>query len=48
MTLFTKNIKIGDFTLLSQEPRDSSRSWSGSQIQRSTVIQYYEIQFTLN
>lgn len=48
MSLFSKNIKIGDFTLSSQEPRYSNRSWTGSQIQRSTGIQYYEIQFTLN
>ncbi|MCW6030163.1 hypothetical protein [Pantoea sp. JK] len=48
MALFTKNIKIGDFTLSSQEPRYSNRSWTGSQLQRSTGIQYYEIQFTLN
>jgi hypothetical protein len=48
MALFTKNIKIGDFQLSSQEPRYSNRSWTGSQIQRSTGIQYYQISFTLN
>jgi len=48
MALFSKNIKIGDFTLSSVEPRYSNRSWTGSQIQRSTGIQYYSIQFTLS
>lgn len=48
MALFSQNIKIGDFTLSSVEPRYSNRSWAGTQIQRSTGIQYYSIQFTLN
>lgn len=48
MALFSNNIKIADFQLSSTEPRYSNTSWTGSQITRSTGIQYYEIQFTLN
>lgn len=48
MALFTNNIKVTDFQLTSTEPRYSNRSWTGTQIQRSTGIQYYQIQFSLN
>ena len=48
MALFSDNIKISDFQISSTEPRYSNRSWTGSQIQRSTNIQYYTVQFTLN
>lgn len=48
MALFSTNIKVTDFQLTSTEPKYSNRSWTGTQIQRSTGIQYYQIQFTLN
>jgi len=48
MALFSNNIKVTDFQLSSQEPRYSNRSWTGTQITRSTGIQYYQINFTLN
>jgi hypothetical protein len=48
MALFSNNIKITDFQLTSTEPKYSNRSWTGTQIQRSTGIQYYQLQFTMN
>ncbi|MGX9299885.1 hypothetical protein IAQ00_13645 [Pantoea ananatis] len=48
MALFSNNLKVTDFQLSSNEPRYSNRSWTGTQITRSTGIQYYQINFTLN
>jgi len=45
---FSSNIKTTNFQLSSTEPQYSNRSWNGSLITRSTNIQYYRIQFTLN
>lgn len=45
---FSQNIKITGFQLASTEPMYSNRAWNGSLITRSTNIQYYTIQFTLN
>jgi hypothetical protein len=47
MVLFTNNIKISDFKLQSTEPAYSNKSWAGTQIRRSTGIQYYQISFNL-
>lgn len=47
MALFTNNIKISDFKLQNIEPAYSNISWTGSQIRRSTGIQYYQISFNL-
>lgn len=45
---FSNNIKTNGFQLASTEPMYSNRSWNGTLITRSTGIQYYTIQFTLN
>lgn len=45
---FSNNIKITGFQLSSTEPMFSNRSWTGALITRSTNIQYYKLQFTMN
>jgi len=45
---FSDNIKITGFQLSSTEPMYSNRSWNGTLITRSTNIQYYNLQFTMN
>lgn len=45
---FSSNIKTTGFQLSSTEPMYTNRSWNGALITRSTNIQYYNIQFTLN
>ncbi|MGC1010319.1 hypothetical protein [Pantoea agglomerans] len=45
---FSSNIKTTGFQLSSTEPMYTNRSWNGALITRSTNIQYYQIQFTLN
>lgn len=45
---FSKNIKISDFTLQSKSPQYSNQSWTGQVIQRSTGVQWYTFNFTLN
>lgn len=47
MALFSSNIKTSDFKLKSTEPSYSNKSWTGTQIRRSTGIQYYQISFNL-
>lgn len=48
MALFSNKIKITNFQLSSTQPQYTNRAWSGTQITRSTGIQYYELTFTLN
>ncbi len=48
MATFTNNVKINNVQIASTEPRYSNRAWSGSEITRSTGIQYYTLQFTLS
>lgn len=45
---FSNNIKVTGFQITSTEPMYTNRAWSGSLITRSTNIQYYNLQFTLN
>lgn len=45
---FSSNIKVTGFQLSSTEPMYTNRSWNGTLITRSTNIQYYNLQFTLN
>lgn len=46
--LFSENIKITDFKLSNSQSMYSQRSWTGVEIRRTTGIQYYQIEFTLN
>ncbi|ENV4137235.1 hypothetical protein ACFJ8K_001301 [Escherichia coli] len=48
MASFSSQIKITNFQLKSTEPIYSNQTWTGQRIMRSTGIQYYQIQFTLN
>lgn len=48
MANFSNDVKITNFTLKTNEPMYSNQSWTGKRIVRSTGIQYYTIQFTLN
>lgn len=48
MTSFTNNVKVTNFQIKSIEPIYSNQTWTGQRIMRSTGIQYYQIQFTLN
>ncbi|EHK6423934.1 hypothetical protein QYN36_003038 [Salmonella enterica] len=45
---FSNNIKLSDFTLSSKSPQYSNQSWTGAVIQRSTGVQWYTFNFTLN
>lgn len=45
---FSSKIKLSDFTLSSQSPQYSNQSWTGARIQRSTGVQWYTFNFTLN
>ncbi|WP_419058929.1 hypothetical protein [Kluyvera georgiana] len=45
---FSSKVQISDFTLTSTEPKYTNQSWTGARIIRSTGIQYYTGQFTLN
>lgn len=48
MASFSKNVKVTNFQIKSTEPIYSNQTWTGQRIMRSTGIQYYQIQFTLN
>ncbi|MEP9178625.1 hypothetical protein ABKT77_07530 [Enterobacter cloacae] len=48
MASFSNNVKVTNFQLKSVEPIYSNQTWTGQRIMRSTGIQYYQIQFTLN
>ncbi|EOM9564465.1 hypothetical protein ACLB83_002541 [Escherichia coli] len=48
MASFTNNVKVTNFQIKSTEPIYSNQTWTGQRIMRSTGIQYYQIQFTLN
>ncbi|MFS7195482.1 hypothetical protein AB6866_04795 [Rahnella inusitata] len=48
MTTFSNKIKVSNFTLKSVEPAYSNQTWTGQRIIRSTGIQYYKLNFTLN
>lgn len=48
MASFTNNVKVTNFQIKSTEPIYSNQTWTGQRIMRSTGIQYYNIQFTLN
>ena len=48
MADFSNDVKITNFILKSNEPMYSNTSWTGQRIVRSTAIQFYQIQFTLN
>jgi len=48
MATFTNNVKVTNFQIKSTEPIYSNQTWSGQRLLRSTGIQYYQIQFTLN
>lgn len=45
---FSNNLKVTNFQIKSTEPIYSNQTWTGQRIMRSTGIQYYQIQFTLN
>ncbi|TWY28635.1 hypothetical protein [Serratia marcescens] len=47
MASFSNNIKINGVSVSSTEPRYSNRSWTGTEVTRSTGIQYYKLEFTL-
>ncbi|EPA2040083.1 hypothetical protein ACQ092_000286 [Escherichia coli] len=48
MASFSNQIKVTNFQIKSTEPIYSNQTWTGQRIMRSTGIQYYQIQFTLN
>lgn len=48
MAAFSPNIKITNVSLSSTIPQYSQRAWSGVELRRSTGIQYYKLEFTLN
>ncbi|WCE14736.1 hypothetical protein [Enterobacter ludwigii] len=48
MASFTNNVKVTNFQIKSTEPVYSNQTLTGQRIVRSTGIQYYNIQFTLN
>lgn len=45
---FSPAIKLSDFTLSSSSPQYSNQTWTGARIQRSTGVQWYTFNFTLN
>lgn len=47
MSVFTNNIKLSDVQVTSMEPIYTNQSWTGVIHTRSTGIQYYTIQFTM-
>ena len=48
MASFSNDVKVTNFQIKSTEPIYSNQTWTGQRIMRSTGIQYYQIQFTLN
>ncbi|EKB0514336.1 hypothetical protein OMZ99_001073 [Escherichia coli] len=48
MINFTNAIKVSDVNLNSKQPMYEHQSWTGKKLQRSTGIQYYEMEFTLS
>ncbi|MHB9326457.1 hypothetical protein ACP3S7_02840 [Phytobacter ursingii] len=48
MASFSNDVKVTNFIFKNNEPMYSNTSWTGQRIVRSTGIQYYQIQFTLN
>jgi hypothetical protein len=48
MASFSNDVKVTNFIFKNNEPMYSNTSWTGQRIMRSTGIQYYQIQFTLN
>ncbi|HHA1559426.1 TPA: hypothetical protein ACOEBW_000371 [Enterobacter hormaechei subsp. xiangfangensis] len=48
MINFTNSIKVSDVNLNSKQPMYEHQSWTGKKLQRSTGIQYYEMEFTLS
>ena len=48
MADFSNDVKVTNFIFKNNEPMYSNTSWTGQRIVRSTGIQYYQIQFTLN
>jgi len=48
MAEFSNNVKVTNFILKPVIPSYSNQSWTGQRIIRSTGIQYYTFQFTLN
>ncbi|WP_447743311.1 hypothetical protein [Enterobacter asburiae] len=47
MVIFTNAIKVSDVNLKSVQPMYEHQAWTGKKLQRSTGIQYYEVEVTL-
>jgi len=48
MASFSNNVKVTNFQIKSTGLIYSNQTWTGQRIMRSTGIQYYNIQFSLN